>query len=170
MWTQNEFVILKEKGPNLSSKDLALILNKTPAAIQNKLNILKIKKDTNYIKNLKKTVGEKTAFKVGHSTNYGINQLVNLDDLNQEVKQILLGSIFGDGSIVERNKRYYFTECHSNKQADYLKWKTSKFDIFGANFGIGNSSQMHSPSNLVFEYIYNLIYSENRRKKYLPSA
>lgn len=42
--------------------------------------------------------------------------------LSQEAKDVIIGSMLGDGHIA---KGGYFTEKHSPKQLDYLKWKAS---------------------------------------------
>lgn len=42
--------------------------------------------------------------------------------LSQEAKDVIIGSILGDGSITKGN---YFSEKHSEKQEQYLKWKAS---------------------------------------------
>lgn len=54
--------------------------------------------------------------------------------LNNEVFQIVTGSLLGDGSVYlrKRCKNAQFVETHSLKQADYLKWKA---DIFTPHFG-----------------------------------
>ena len=44
--------------------------------------------------------------------------------IDEKTKQILLGSLLGDGSIFSNSKRSaYYQEIHSIKQKDYLLWK-----------------------------------------------
>ena len=44
--------------------------------------------------------------------------------LNENQKQVLLGSLLGDGSIIRRNiKSYTYREPHGIGQQDYLQWK-----------------------------------------------
>ncbi|NIO23292.1 MAG: hypothetical protein GTN38_04680 [Candidatus Aenigmarchaeota archaeon] len=55
------------------------------------------------------------------------------EKINEESKQILLGSLLGDGAVYQRAKNTsYYSEVHSIKQKDYLLWKNAicfeKFD------------------------------------------
>ena len=51
-----------------------------------------------------------------------IKRLQNETPLNQEAKDIIIGSLLGDGHIT---KDGYFSEKHSEKQSKYLEWKAS---------------------------------------------
>ena len=51
-------------------------------------------------------------------------RLKNEQPLSQEAKNIIIGSMLGDGHIT---KWGYFSEKHSPKQLEYLKWKASFF-------------------------------------------
>ena len=51
-------------------------------------------------------------------------RLNNEKPLSQEAKDIIIGSMLGDGHIT---KWGYFSEKHSPKQLEYLKWKASFF-------------------------------------------
>lgn len=49
--------------------------------------------------------------------------------LTDEVKQILLGSMLGDGSISHHQNGYYFSNRHSIKQEEYVLWKAKKLNF-----------------------------------------
>ncbi|MBU4245796.1 MAG: hypothetical protein KKE71_02025 [Nanoarchaeota archaeon] len=50
----------------------------------------------------------------------------------EDCKQVLLGSLLGDGSLSHGNgTNYYLEETHSSKQRDYLIWKDKILKIFG---------------------------------------
>ena len=51
-------------------------------------------------------------------------RLANEKPLSQETKDVIIGSILGDGHIT---KWGYFSEKHSPEQLEYLKWKVSFF-------------------------------------------
>lgn len=51
-------------------------------------------------------------------------RLANEKPLSQEAKDVIIGSLLGDGHIT---KWGYFSEKHSPEQLDYLKWKASFF-------------------------------------------
>lgn len=48
-------------------------------------------------------------------------------ELDKSQKQILLGSLLGDGNIIynQKNNSYTYQEPHKIKQKDYLSWKNS---------------------------------------------
>jgi len=53
--------------------------------------------------------------------------------IDEKTKQILLGSLLGDGSVYSRSKKSaIYIETHSKKQKEYLIWKNDKcFNFFG---------------------------------------
>ena len=62
------------------------------------------------------------------------NQKIELAEFNidEDVKQVLLGSLLGDGSleINKGGKNAFYREIHSSKQKDYLLWKNQFLKIF----------------------------------------
>lgn len=50
--------------------------------------------------------------------------------MNDKTKQILLGSLLGDGGLHFNGINAYFREHHSLKQRDYLLWKAKHLKIF----------------------------------------
>ncbi len=62
------------------------------------------------------------------------NQKMELEEfnINEEVKQVLLGSLLGDESlnINKGGKNAFYREVHSQKQKDYLLWKNGFLKFF----------------------------------------
>ncbi len=62
------------------------------------------------------------------------NQKIELEEfnINEDVKQVLLGSLLGDGSsqIQKEGKNAFFREIHGAKQKDYIIWKNNFLKIF----------------------------------------
>lgn len=52
-----------------------------------------------------------------------MQQLITINKIPEEIEQVLLGSLFGDGSLKKPLNDVKFTETHSIKQKDYLLWK-----------------------------------------------
>lgn len=75
----------------------------------------------------------KTGKFIGESKKFGIQSRKTLH-LNPEQRQLLLGSLFGDGHIGERicktKLSYYYSEGHSIKQLDYVIHKMQKLTGF----------------------------------------
>lgn len=58
---------------------------------------------------------------------------------NDEQEQILLGSILGDGCILNRTSRNpIYTECHSIHQMEYLSWKQTRMYPFMRDLDVGH--------------------------------
>src|SRR3989344_7224924 len=62
------------------------------------------------------------------------NQKMELEEFNidEDVKQVLLGSLLGDGSlqIQKEGKNAFYREIHSSKQKEYLLWKNQFLKVF----------------------------------------
>ncbi|MBI3035149.1 hypothetical protein HYY71_02400 [Candidatus Woesearchaeota archaeon] len=56
--------------------------------------------------------------------------------IDEDVKQVLLGSLLGDGSlkICKGGKNAYYYELHGLKQKEYLIWKDQFLNIFNTKF------------------------------------
>ena len=54
------------------------------------------------------------------------NRITNEKPLSQDAKDVIIGSMLGDGHITKLGT---FTEKHSPAQLNYLKWKASHFDV-----------------------------------------
>ena len=83
-----------------------------------------------------------------------------IKDIDEKTKQILLGSLFGDGSIRMRlgGISPQYVECHQLRQSDYLNWKITYFKKYlGGKLSIVNK---HSTpvANYVSNALINLFY------------
>lgn len=54
------------------------------------------------------------------------NRIANEKPLSQDAKDVIIGSMLGDGHITKLGT---FSEKHSPAQLEYLKWKASHFDV-----------------------------------------
>ena len=80
------------------------------------------------------------------------------NEINGKIKQILIGSLLGDGSVYSRSKgTAYYQEIHSIKQKDYLNWKNNNcFKIFKTRIRINkvfNKNRRNTMEKL--EYLVN---------------
>ena len=66
------------------------------------------------------------------------NQKIELEEFNidEDVKQVLLGSLLGDGSlqIPKEGKNAFYREIHSQKQKEYIIWKNNFLKFFDTRF------------------------------------
>src|SRR3990167_1854459 len=91
---------------------------------------------------------------------------------NELQKQILLGSLLGDGGITKITRGNYigycYKEAHSRKQEEYLLWKNK---ILGFNYS--NKDKYGKVwiyrTNKIFEEYYHLFYRKNKKYKIIDS-
>lgn len=65
----------------------------------------------------------------------GIHIAVASPTVSEAQRQVLLGSLLGDGTLGGRDTQNtcpYYAEAHSDKQLDYLAWKVRSLSNFGA--------------------------------------
>jgi hypothetical protein len=95
-----------------------------------------------------------------------IDSKITFDNLDRVTKQILIGSLLGDGSISvtnQKTKRCVFAEGHGDPQLDYLYWKKEKLEILKPslkNVDKKSITGIQTPSHPMF---YDL------REKFYPS-
>lgn len=63
------------------------------------------------------------------------NDSVDLQ-IDEDVKQVLLGSLMGDGSLGKNKgaKNVFYREIHSSKQKEYLLWKNQFLKVFNTRY------------------------------------
>lgn len=90
--------------------------------------------------------------------------------ISENVQQVLIGSLLGDGSIPFRQKGICFSEGHSVKQLDYLKWKVGLLSpCFGGSLSIGHKmTSFRTRSHPKFTEMRRLWYPNG--KKRLPEG
>lgn len=106
------------------------------------------------------------------------NQKIELEkfDINEDVKQVLLGSLLGDGSleINKEGKNAFYREVHSLKQKEYLIWKNQFLKIFDTKFHEYStydkrtgktyySILLWSKTHTILTRYYNILYKERRK-------
>jgi len=77
-----------------------------------------------------------------------IHRIKNEKPLSSEQKELIIGSLLGDGAL---SKNGYFYERHSGKQINYLGWKADKLKSILSNKAFHASKVIDNRSN-------NLIY------------
>ncbi len=98
-----------------------------------------------------------------------------MNELNADKKQVLIGSVLGDGYLIENGQNCYFEETHSIKQEDYLQWKRNYFPkskisyrVFN-NYKLGKKYQavkLRAPNAPHFTELREVFYPNG--KKVLP--
>lgn len=106
------------------------------------------------------------------------NQKTELEMLNidETVKQVLLGSLLGDGSlsINREGKNAFYREVHSLKQKDYLIWKNQHLRFFNTRFHEYStydkrtnktyySILLWSKTHSFLTKYYNVLYKDRRK-------
>lgn len=95
------------------------------------------------------------------------NQKMELEGFNidENVKQVLLGSLFGDGSLAKGTKNAGYIEGHSLEQDDYFFWKVNILSkCFRVKVRFGNNGPKHFAYKLSTNYspvltqLHNLYY------------
>lgn len=103
---------------------------------------------------------------------------LKLDDLENLERQVLLGSILGDGCIKTNGsgkkdgkkykpRHYCFYEGHAVVQAEYVKWKAKVLGRFGCRF-MEKSSSTLSKSHPLLTKIHETVYGDKNHKNCFP--
>ena len=94
--------------------------------------------------------------------------------LNEVQRQILIGSLLGDGGLRKGDSeqaKYYFKETHGDKQKDYLMWKYENFrelepvyrtyySSYGEGYPETLKHEFKTRADIVFEEFVTLKYPE----------
>lgn len=151
LWTEEEIKILKDMViKSIGYNDISKIIHRTPEAISSKVNDLKL--ETPYTNNFNyKAIyqdydwcyemfinrgmnHEEMAEEAGCSKRVvekwccernGLTQKYRQQNkqLNQIQKDLIIGSLIGDGHIDKRETQPMFIVSHAENQKDYLYWK-----------------------------------------------
>jgi len=95
-------------------------------------------------------------------------------DITEDQKQIILGSLLGDGSLTKgdsQQAKYKYSETHSIKQKEYLLWKRDNLNFLDwrTEEFLSRYDKKHQPTEkiriysnaeIIFEDFYNLKYPE----------
>jgi|GEM_PF-1237879 len=94
-------------------------------------------------------------------------------EIDEEVKQVLLGSLLGDGYIARGSKNSGYVEAHSLKQKDYFFWKVKILSrYFRVKTRFGNNGPKYYKYTLSTNYasIFTEMHSLFYVKSILPSS
>lgn len=73
----------------------------------------------------------------------------NLDDIQPELAQLILGSLFGDASLStprSETQNVYLEESHCIAQREYLLWKKGLFERYGVPCSYNERELFHKPT------------------------
>ena len=155
-----------------------LIPRHTEEAIRRQRKRLGVQLDKDYLSK----VGRYRRSFVDENNLCKLDQSLTLGDLDNITKQVLFGSILGDGCIKKnslgKNKRrwkirnYLFYEGHRGKQTDYVKWKMKMLSVFLPKYfnGDGGRPEMWTVSHPIFSLLREKFYHQmtNSRKGKVP--
>lgn len=96
-------------------------------------------------------------------------------DLTDTEKQIVLGTLLGDGYLSKTTRSYRLALCHSKSQYEYLKWKKEKLssvihaDLYHYEDDTHNQYHIKSISHPYFKKLHNQLYTPKKTitRKYL---
>ena len=174
-WTPNEVETLRLLGGACLPHELQHFLPRhSQNGIMRKRKRLGIELADNYFER----VGEyASGFRDNDNLCHG-DQSISLDSLPDDVIQILLGSILGDGCIKLNGARgcqrnYVFYEGHHSAQTEYVAWKCSRLSMLNAKFSnsiVGNKPEMWTTSYSMFTELRHKIYGYGAvaNKAYIP--
>jgi hypothetical protein len=171
-WTEDEIATLHQFGRACLPYEIQKYIPRhTLEAISRKRKRLGIELSAHYISR----AGEYGRSFLDNNALCKGNQNLTLPEID---KQILLGSILGDGCIKKnggnKNQRnYIFYEGHRIKQTDYVKWKCDKLKCFNTNFinaVDNNRPEMWTTSYPMFTDLRKKIYGSAfvSTKTYIP--
>jgi hypothetical protein len=171
-WSEKELNILKEFGETRLCHEIAEMLpGRTPDSI-------KIKKSRIGVL-CEKSVGFRRCKPKRTQTGYDnmckLDLTFTLESLDNNTKQILIGTMIGDGTICglsanERNNKFILG--NEKEQFDYTKWKSDNLQIFLPKERIKPSGglQATTKSHTIFTKYRPLFYKDpkTRRKTNIP--
>jgi hypothetical protein len=160
-WTNEEIEILKNQGNKCSRFQLSnLIKRHSPIAISTKCRRLGIYKSEEF----KSAHARKARGNVKK-----VHTVLNWDrlfsDLSFETKQILIGSILGDGFVTRnsnKSKEYCFRVAHGYKQREYLHWKFDMLQEFKPKL---SNLELFTPTHPIFTQLKKSFYVDNSSRK-----
>jgi len=189
-WTTQEESILREKGPHLTSHELTKVLPDRSACA---ISARRMRMGIVLTEELRSRIGAEMRSKVNLDNLRKADYSLTLEKLDNQTRQILLGTILGDASIRHRkpnyqrrgkNGRVVQNVCkdahlyigHGASQMEYLQWKVSHLDfIFKSNSKKAQSprsryeaqSVQHPLLSKLREGIYGAPAADGKRHKSL---
>jgi recombination protein RecA len=80
-------------------------------------------------------------------------------------KQVIVGSLFGDGCLIRGNRSVRMAICHSKNQEEYLAWKRAQVPLIFHGDVIPHKNQRHlnSIEHPYLAHLYPLFYPDGKR-------
>lgn len=178
IWTDDEINILKTHGAtHLKHQLLTLLPKHTTQGINKKRERLGIKVTTQCLSQ----IGKHARSLVNNDNLCKTNQELTFNDLDNTTKQIIIGTILGDGSIKKNTsgkkkynvRNFLLYDGHKRPQFDYTDWKATKLQTFLAKSTrneIKNYSEMWTTSHPIFTTLRDQFYAArtNSTKSKIP--
>lgn len=150
----NDYIV--KNYPKSDTYELASKLNITVCALRSRAYKLGVKKDLSHMHKVYSNLQEKRKESFEKNT-------IPLE-LNQLEKNIIIGSLLGDGSLAlyGRSKNAHYREHGGDSQSEYRKWKAEKLKHVGFKFNDKcKYGKLSSFSHPVYTELYNLFYINN---------
>ncbi|SHH69765.1 LAGLIDADG DNA endonuclease family protein [Caloranaerobacter azorensis DSM 13643] len=143
--------LIRKDYPDCNTKELANKLGISISKLRKIAAKYGIKKSPEYKKKLHKELMKAKKRKYNENIkNYSLNQIQ---------RNILVGSVLGDGnlSLYGRSKNAHYREHGSNKQIPYRKWKAQMLSQL--DFKFSKNGKLYSPSHPIYTNLYNEFYN-----------
>jgi len=179
-WTPQEEDILREKGPHFTSHELTKVLpGRSACAIAERRKRMGIV----LTDELNSRRGREARSKVNLDNLRKADYSLTLEKLDNQTRQILLGTILGDASIRHRKPNYqrrgkngrvvqnvskdaHLYICHGARQMEYLQWKVNHLDFIFKS----NPSNKRAGHGLEAQSVQHPLLSKLRESMYGPPS
>lgn len=143
--------LIRKDYPDSDTKELANKLGISIHTLRKKAAKYGIKKSPEYKKKLHKELMKAKKRKY--------NENIKDYSLNQIQRNIIVGSILGDGNLAlyGRSKHAHYREHGSDKQILYRKWKVQM--LTQLDFKLSKNGKLYSPSHPIYTDLYNKFYN-----------
>lgn len=94
-----------------------------------------------------------------------------IDNVKDNIKDIVYGSLLGDGSITTRKDTTASLIISNNEQEDYLKWKLDKLsnlNMTKKNSDKSNKNIYNSDYSVILKKIHDLFYEDGFKYRLIP--
>jgi len=160
-WSKDELEVIREHGSEMFCGELqGLLPKRSVGAIGFKRKQMGI-----YLSERKKKEQRRELILNSQAVTRKLDHSLTLEDLDYITKQVLLGSVFGGGSIYAKGSSHILSVGRDNEA--YLDWKMSRLSIFEPRRK--GKLKFETPKHSIFSYLYSRVYScvSNRMKQVL---
>jgi len=122
-WSCKEEKLLRANKNTVMEHLLELLPGRTRDSIYNKRIRMGVRMSSRHLHEVRSSSSKK---------NMLLDESLSVESLDEEVWQVLIGGILGDGCITRQSSRrlYYYSEVHCGAQRAYLNWKRKQLAVF----------------------------------------